>query len=103
MEKQAFKDLLDDLHGKMLVMSLKQLNDLNKLVVILAKTKREQLTRNTIATLEIGMRVSWKTRDGHTKFGEIYKINRKTVYVYEEGSFDFPCRWKINASLLTIA
>jgi len=69
--------------------------ELNR-VVDEIKLRRTFLAKNTARSLRVGDTVSFEGRRGETVFGQVTKINQKTVLVK-----DGMTNWKVTASLLT--
>lgn len=70
-------------------------DELNRVVEEI-KLRRTLLAKDTARTLRIGDTVSFEGRRGETVFGQVTKINQKTVLVK-----DGMTNWKVTASLLT--
>lgn len=69
-------------------------------VIAAIKLRQVFLTRKSIREVRVGAEVRFNAR-GRVVYGEVTKVNRKTVMVRESGS-KFGTNWKVAASLLEV-
>lgn len=85
-----------------IVQELQSVQSSKELSEIIAAVKLRQtfLARNNIRRLAVGSEVRFNAR-GRTVYGEVTKVNRKTVVVRESGT-GFATSWRVPASLLEV-
>ncbi len=79
-------------------MTIEQLLELNEVICERIDYLRSKQDQNILNSLCLGNQVRFQNKEGHTEFGIVTKINRKTVVVLTKDRK----QWKISPGMLSI-